>query len=111
LKGHPANNLPPAAFRDLAVFAGVHIYGDTDEALYVNKSFVTWVVKATTDATDPQPCRPRTLRFPKALTVFEAVGGTQLATGVREFTFDAVSGGVYIYRIDWRVETVTSLPW
>src|SRR5262249_39406928 len=54
--------LPPAAFRDLARFAGVQVYNDYDEPFYMNKSFTTVVANSS---------GTRTIHYPSPVNVYE----------------------------------------
>lgn len=85
-------DLPPGAFRDLARYAGVHVYNDFDEPFYANKSYVTLVVHADSAET-------RTLHFPRPVDLYEAISDAPIASGVREIAFPVVNGGVYIFRV------------
>lgn len=84
-------HLPPAVFRDIAKFAGVHIYNRSDEPFYANKSFVTVVGSAS---------GPRTLFFPRALKVYDAMTNQLVAQDVTSHTFTMSTGGVYIFRVE-----------
>lgn len=84
--------LPPAALRELARYAGVHLYSDTDEPLYVNASYATLVVKHA------GAVGQRTLRFPRPVDLYEAVGETPLAQRVTTYGFGVSDGSVVLLR-------------
>lgn len=65
--------LPPAAYRAIAEFAGVHLYNSADDALYASRSYLTVTAEAAGD---------RALRFRELSDVFDPVSGAIVASGV-----------------------------
>jgi hypothetical protein len=63
-------SLPPAFWRSLARSAGVHIYNDRDDTLYVSHDYLT------INADGPGE---RLLRFPEPITIYDAVTERPLA--------------------------------
>ena len=83
--------LPAGVFRDLARSAGVHIYADTDDPLYVNQSFVTLVA---------DQAGSKTITFPRTVTVRDAMTEVVLQSGTRSYQFSAGRGEAKILRIE-----------
>ena len=82
-------NLPPSAFRDIARFAGVHIYSNADDVLYANKSYV---------ALDAHTAGTKTIRFPRPVSVYDGMTGALLKNSTASYSFRAQVGDVNIFR-------------
>lgn len=83
-----APKLPDWLLRGIAAKAGVHIYNQQDDAMYVNKSFVgIHTPRAGT----------RMLRFPAPVSLFDVYNEKTVATGVTEVALDlpARHSGLY----------------
>lgn len=80
---------PPAAFRDLARFAGVHVYNDVDEPTYVNSAYISLVAKSSGF---------RLLKFPFPVDIYEAISNQLIRSNVQEFSFEVQVGEVPIFR-------------
>lgn len=84
-------DVPPGVFRDIARGAGVHIYSDTNDPFYANKSFVTLVAGAAGH---------KTITFPRPVTVREMISDTVLEINTTTYDFDAVFGDVHLLRVE-----------
>lgn len=82
--------LPGNVWRDIARNAGVHIYHDHNEPLYVNKSYLTLVSNRTGKST---------LRFKSPVSLIEPISNQVIAKGVTSHQFDVVENGTYIFRV------------
>ena len=67
--------LPAAFLRALARQAGVHLYNDRDDTLYASRSYFTLNADGAGE---------RTLRFPKAVDLFDPFTGETMARRVTE---------------------------
>ncbi len=68
--------LPASVLRTLAREAGVHIYVDSDDTVYANRSLLSLFADAP---------GPRTVRLPKPATVMDLLSGETVAANAREF--------------------------
>ena len=84
----PTVALSPAAFRDIATSAGVNIYSNTDDPVYINASYATLAAKTSGN---------KTLSFPSAVMLYDT-NGALLQSGKRTYSFYAASGEVKIFR-------------
>jgi len=84
-------SLPPQFYRELAKSAGVHIYNDQDDTLYVCKDFL---------AINADGVGVRTLEFPISVNVFDAVSEVKLANAVGTFELPLVDLETRILRIE-----------
>jgi hypothetical protein len=75
-----APNPPAWLIRQVARWAGVHVYNDSNEALYANASFLT--VSSNNDA------GLRTLKLPRQTSVYELYDQQRQWQDVSEFTVD-----------------------
>ena len=83
-----AGPLSPQLVRNLARFAGVHLYVDTDDVVYANRSFLAISTNAGGQ---------RTIRLPRACDVVETYSGTIVARNVSEFTTTIPAATTYLY--------------
>ncbi len=83
-----AGPLPPVLLRNLARFAGVHLYLDTDDVVYANRSFLG----VTTNAGGQ-----RTIRLPRACDVVEIFSDKVIARNVSAFTTELAPASTYLY--------------
>ena len=74
-----APKLPDWLLRSIARKAGVHIYNDRDDALYVNKSFLG--IHTPTSG-------KRVLRFPSPVSLYDVYVRKRIADGATEITLD-----------------------
>lgn len=71
--------LPVAFYRAIARYAGVHIYNDKDDTLYVSKSYMTISVNEA---------GPRMIKFPYRCDVVDPFTGKKLYEDITQFTRD-----------------------
>ena len=83
-------DLPPAFYRELARQAGVHLYSEKDDTLYVNQSLIT--LHARDDG-------ERTLRFPEAVTLHDALTNKSLNTSTSAYTLNMQRGETRLIRM------------
>ena len=83
-------DLPPAFYRELARQAGVHLYNEHDDTLYVNASLMT--LHARDDG-------ERTLHFPKPVTLHDALSEESLAEHASQLTLSMRKGETRMIRI------------
>ena len=76
--------------REIARFAGCHIYNDQDEVLYANRNYVTFHASST---------GKKTLKFPEPVSPFEVYEEKFYAHGVTELTFDTYLGETKMFRL------------
>jgi hypothetical protein len=95
-----APNPPAWLIRQVARWAGVHVYNDIDEALYANKSFLT--VSSSNDA------GPRTIKLPRRTSVYELYDKHRQWQDVTKFTFDMPRRHTSVFFLgskqQWRVK-------
>ncbi len=85
-----AIQLPPALMRNLARLAGVHVWLETDDALYVDGQIAG--LHASNDG-------EKILHFPVPMNVLDAVTGSPLATQSRTVTVPMVRAQTTILRL------------
>lgn len=68
--------MPPDVYRELARMAGVHLYTQSNDTLYVNKSYLTF------NADGPGP---RTIIFPEPTNVYDPLSGEALHRDTTHF--------------------------
>ncbi|MDD4869671.1 MAG: beta-galactosidase [Kiritimatiellae bacterium] len=83
-----APNLPWWLLRSMAKSAGVHIYNDAGDVMYLNKSFLT---------IHANEAGQRILRFSKPVSLFEVFERRQVATDVMEVKVDLPAKHTAIY--------------
>ena len=71
------SNMPASIYREIARYAGVHIYNESNDTLYANRSLV---------CIHPASAGDRTLRFPERMNVRDMLTDQVLATDVDEYT-------------------------
>ncbi|MDB5237766.1 MAG: hypothetical protein JWM46_36 [Candidatus Kaiserbacteria bacterium] len=84
-------DLPPGVFRDIARGAGVHIYSETNDPLYANKSFLTLVAGSGGH---------KKIVFPSPVTVHELISDQVLQANTTSYEYDAGLGDVHLLRIE-----------
>ncbi len=72
-------SLPAESYRELARAAGVHVYNDRNDTLYVNRSYLT---------INANGAGQRVLRLPEMCNVQDAINKALVARKVREFAVD-----------------------
>jgi hypothetical protein len=77
--------------RELARFAGCHIYTESDEVIYANENYVTYHADST---------GKKTLKFKKKTSPFEFYEKKYYGEGVTEIEFDAYLGETKMFRLD-----------
>ena len=82
-------DLPPAFYRELARYAGVHIWSEKDDTFYANNSY------ACLHANGPGS---RTILFPRRCDLWDAITEESLAKGTDEFTRHFEHGETIILR-------------
>ena len=87
----PTGDLPTDVFRALARWAGVHIYNDRNDTVYVSNSYLTVNADGAGD---------RTLHFPTRLDAYDAVSGETLATAATELSVPLRDKETRILRLD-----------
>jgi hypothetical protein len=91
-----AGPLHPAVVRDLAQFAGAHVFLDTSDVSYFSRAFVgihTW------------KAGPRRLEFPESQPLYDLLHGEALpASAVHDLTLPAYSTALYFRgtEAEWR---------
>jgi hypothetical protein len=80
--------IPPALLRNLAKFAGVHVYLDTDDIVHANASFLS----VTTNSGGP-----RTIRLPRACDVVDTSTGMVITRGSARFDVDLPAASTRLY--------------
>ena len=78
-----APGVPALLLRDIARSAGVHIYSDSDDALYANRSLIGLYARTA---------GAKRITLPQATDVYDLVHGKVLARHVTEFTADLPAG-------------------
>ncbi|MEI7634432.1 MAG: hypothetical protein WCK47_09160 [bacterium] len=84
-------DMPAAIYRELARYAGVHIYNERDDTFYANKSFAC--VHADGDGT-------RTLKLPKASSVYDMIASQKLSGSTTAYERSMGNGETIIFRLD-----------
>jgi hypothetical protein len=85
-----AKTIPSTVLRELARFAGCHIYTESDEVIYPGKNFVTFHADST---------GTKKIRFPRPVTVFEVYEERSYGEGVTEIEFEAYLGETKMFKI------------
>ncbi len=85
--------LAPGLMRNIARSAGVHVWLESDDALYTDGQFAG--IHAAADSV-------KTLHLPGEFDVFEAVSGKRLATGVREISVPMKRAETVLLRLEKR---------
>lgn len=86
-----AAELPAAFYRALAKHAGVHLYNDRDDTVYVSASY--FCISANGEG-------PRMLRFPRGVNIFDAASGEALYLDVREVPLDLRDKETLLWRYE-----------
>ena len=77
--------------REIARFAGCHIYTESDEVIYANNNYVTFHADST---------GKKTLKFNRKVSPFEVYEKKYYGEGVTEIEFDAYLGETKMFRLD-----------
>jgi len=77
------SEMPAAIYREIARYAGVHIYNEKDDAFYANRSLVSLHANGAGS---------RTIRFTKTGNIFDMMTGAKLAGDVDQYTQDFANG-------------------
>jgi hypothetical protein len=86
------SDMPAKVYRELAAYAGVHIYNEQDDTLYANSSYV---------CIHPSSAGSRTIEWPEAVDVYDALAeGSSLATNTTSYTRSYQQGETKIYRYE-----------
>jgi len=84
-------SLPPAFYRELARQAGVHIYNDRDDTLYVSRSYLT---------VNADRAGQRVLKFAEPVTIYDPITEQKLVDKTTAFTLDMRDKETRILRIE-----------
>ena len=85
------SDIPASALREMARYAGMHIYNSQNDTLYVNNSYVT---------VHANGAGSRTINWPRPVTLYDAMTNAPLASGVTSHTRSYQHGETYIYRYE-----------
>jgi hypothetical protein len=86
--------MPAAAFREIARYAGVHIYNENNDTFYANKSYVC-IHPNHAEGTQ----QSRTITFPFAVDIYDAeTEGLPLQSNVTSYTRSYDGGETKVYR-------------
>jgi hypothetical protein len=85
-----SKSISSSVLRELARFAGCHIYTESDEVIYAGRNYLTYHADRT---------GKKTVRFPRPVSVFEVYEEKYYGEGVTEITFDAYLGETKTLRI------------
>lgn len=86
------SDLPAAVYREIARYAGVHIYNESNDTFYANSSYICLHANGTGQ---------RMIRFPRPVTLYDAeTEGTALATNTNSFTYYFSSGETRLLRYE-----------
>jgi len=80
--------VPARLLREIARWAGVHIYNDRDDVLYVSNNFLVLQVREA---------GPRTIRLPKASDVYDVFEKRKVAQKTTEFSDDLPAKTTRVY--------------
>jgi hypothetical protein len=80
--------LPPGVLRELARYAGVHIYSESEDVMYADHNFV---------ALHTVRSGAKTIQLPHSADVWEVYTDRQVASGVSQFTDTMSSGATHLY--------------
>lgn len=87
--GQVISQYDPTLWREIARYAGVHIYSETNDAFYVNESYV---------CLHPNATAPRTITFPAAVDIYDATTETLLQSNTTSYTWNATLGDTKLLR-------------
>jgi hypothetical protein len=83
-----APNIPPGVLRELARFAGVHIYSESEDVMYADRNFV---------ALHTVRAGEKTVHLPHPADVWEVYSERQLARNTNTFTDTMQAGATHLY--------------
>ena len=84
-------DMPAAVYRELAKDAGVHIYNNSTDTFGANKSYAF---------IHPSSVGSRTITFPRAVTLYDALSEQILGTDITSYTRSYQLGETLIYRYE-----------
>lgn len=87
------SEMPATVFREIARYAGVHIYNENNDAFYVNRAYV-----AIHPNHDEAAQQNRTITFPFAVDLYDAETETLLETNITSYTRMYGGGDTKVYR-------------
>lgn len=87
---HGGKFLNNKTLREIAKFAGCHIYNEEDDTLYANRNYLT---------IHSSKSERKHLKFPRPVTVTEVYENKTYAEGVTEVEFDMYMGETKMFRI------------
>ena len=82
-------DMPAGVYRELARYAGAHIYNESSDTLYANKSYV---------CIHPSSAGTRTVKFPQNVNIYDALTEQLLAASANSYTFSSQVGETRIFR-------------
>ena len=85
-----SKSISSATLRELARFAGCHIYTESDEVIYPGKNFVTFHADHT---------GTKKIRFPRPVSVFEVYEEKYYGKDVTEIEFEAYLGETKMFKV------------
>ena len=85
-----SKSIDRSVLRGIAKFAGVHVYCDSEDVLYVGRRYITFHAASS---------GKKTLRFPKKCDVYEVYEDKYYGQGVTEIEFDAYFGETKMFKI------------
>jgi hypothetical protein len=83
-----APNLPPSVLRELARYAGVHIFSESEDVLYSDRNFI---------ALHTVRAGAKTVRLPRRADVWEAYSNRLVARDCTEFSDPMDAGATHLY--------------
>jgi len=86
-------DMPASVYREIARYAGVHIYDETNETFYANRSYVC--IHPNHDEGTQQS---RTINFPAAVNIYDAQTETLLQSNTTSYTSSYYGGQTKVYR-------------
>lgn len=84
-------NLPPDLLRSIARMAGVHVYSDANDAVYVSNGLL---------GVHTGYAGPRTIQLPRASRITDALTGECVAKSAREFTINLPARATGLWEIE-----------
>lgn len=94
-----APNLPPGVLRELARYAGVHIYSESEDVMYADRAFV---------ALHTVRAGPKIIRLPRPADVWEVYSNRQVARDADVFEDVMEAGATHLYFYGPGAQDITS---
>jgi hypothetical protein len=85
-----SKHISSTVLRELARFAGCHIYTESNEVIYAGRNYLTFHADHT---------GKKTLRFPRPVSVFEVYEEKSYGESVTEIEFEAYLGETKMFKI------------